>query len=105
MKARSVCLISPNVNQVQMKTALRRMPIDEVVEGYCGCSIKWAFQNSVFKMNAEDVYEKVEKDWGCIPCNIKVADGSEMCLRHTKLESPPKMWERDDLKVFGTDIN
>lgn len=73
-----------NTKQVKTKPALRRTPIDSV----CGCNhaMKWSFQNAVYTQDDEGVWQHTPQDWGCVPCNHKVVDGTEQCSRHQSAE-------------------
>ena len=87
--------------QMKMKPCLRNSPIDKITG--CECSIKYDYGNKIYKKNEEGVYQKVKKDWGCIPCNMKVVDGLKICVRHSKNELP-EVWKREMLKVSEENI-
>ena len=87
-------------HQIQMKACRRDTPINEITG--CGCGVKWKFADRFFKKNAEGVYEKVKKDFGCVPCNSKVdADGK--CKRHSDAKFKAD-WTIGDLKDCGYKI-
>ena len=81
----------------------RKYPLNSIREGGCPCSIEFDRQKHIYKMNGDSVYEKIEKDWGCIPCNMPVDSGG-VCKRHGKSEKHYSFWERDELKIDDSDI-
>jgi hypothetical protein len=85
--------------QIKVKECLRNTPIDNIVVGGCMCAINYDFGNNVFKKGDDGVWRKQQKDWGCIPCNHKVVDGTRMCKRHTNGNKPITEWNRSMLKV------
>lgn len=91
---------SGEVNQVKFKRGYvdRAYPLNEVRAGGCPCSIKFDRQKHIYALNDDGVYEKVEKDWGCIPCNLPVEAGG-VCKRHGKSQKHFDVWTRDDLKI------
>jgi hypothetical protein len=88
--------------QIKVKDCRRATPIDKIVG--CECAINYDFAKQIYKPNEEGVYEKVKKDWGCIPCNAKVVDGLKVCARHKKSEKAQEVWEREMLKVADDKI-
>lgn len=93
---------SEEINQVQRKPAMRKTPIDEVIG--CFACVKPNFAGAVWKINEDGVYEKVKKDWGMFPCNMKCVDGLNVCSRHHKAKVKPTEWTREMLKVEEKDI-
>jgi hypothetical protein len=85
------------VKQMKAKPCLRNTPIDKITG--CECAIKYDYGSKIYKKNDEGVYEKVKKDWGCIPCNMKVVDGMKICIRHRNALKGTEVWTREALKV------
>jgi len=83
--------------QIKVKECLRNTPIDDITG--CMCAINYDFGNNVFKKGDDGVWRKQQKDWGCIPCNSKVVDGTRICKRHTNSNKQIIEWNRSMLKV------
>ena len=83
--------------QIKVKDCLRNTPIDRITG--CKCAIVYDFGNNVFKKCDDGVWRKQQKDWGCIPCNSKVVEGTRVCVRHTKSNREITEWNRGMLKV------
>lgn len=95
-----VCLFNMSnaeTKQMKSKPCLRNTPIDKIVG--CECAIKYEYGAHIYKPDEDGVYVKVKKDWGCIPCNMKVVDGLKVCARHKKSTKAVEVWTREDLKV------
>lgn len=85
-----------NTHQVKTKKCLRRTPINKVVG--CDCAIKWDFGKNIYKENDDGIWEHTPKDFGCVPCNNKVMDGSGQCWRHQNADKY-KQWVENDLEA------
>ena len=96
------------VKQVKMRkdgVSDCRYPISSIREGGCECATPWGASGAIYKQNHVGVYVNVEKDWGCIPCNIKVVEGTKMCKRHHNAKKDLSVWTRDMLKVSDEKIS
>ena len=83
--------------QIKVKDCMRNTPIDCITG--CKCAIVYDFGNNVFKKCDDGVWRKKPKDWGFIPCNSKVVEGTRVCVRHTNSTKPIVEWDRSMLNV------